>query len=98
VSQIGKRKLSADAERSDILSTPVELGTVAFWHAEEGWGAVEVPGRPGVGFAHFSHIRGIDGYRELYTGQPVEVEWADDFGQDGCQWRVASVRPVDRAL
>jgi cold shock CspA family protein len=67
-------------------------GTVAFWHSEEGWGAVRTPDRPGLGFAHFSHIRGIDGYRELHKSQAVEFEWADDFQQDGCQYRVAWVR------
>lgn len=71
----------------------VEQGRVAFWHAEEGWGAVEVPGREGVGFTHFSQIVGVSGYRELLPGEPVEVEFGDDHGQDGCEWRVASVRP-----
>ena len=76
-----------------------ERGTVTFWHAEEGWGAVEVPGRSGIGFAHFahfSHIQGMSGYRELLPGEPVEVEWGSDRGQDGCQWTVTAVRPIDR--
>jgi cold shock CspA family protein len=70
-------------------------GTVAFWHSEDGWGAVRTPDRPGIGFAHFSHIRGIEGYRDLQKGQAVEFEWADDFQQDGCQYRVAWVRSID---
>ena len=65
----------------------MERGTVAFWRDEEGWGAISSPGRDGIGFAHFSHIR-ADGYRSLTAGEPVEFEWADDFKQDGCQWRV----------
>jgi cold shock CspA family protein len=69
---------------------------VAFWHTEEGWGAIRCPHRAGVGFAHFSHIRGIEGYRELREGEGVQFKWADDFGQDGCQWRVAWVQPSGR--
>jgi hypothetical protein len=34
------------------------------------------------------------GYRELHEGEPVEFERADDFGQDGCQWRVKWVQPT----
>lgn len=69
-------------------------GTVAFWHGEEGWGAIKVEDRRGVGFAHFSHIRWVEGYRELSAGAKVDFEWADDFEQDGCQWRVAWVQPI----
>ena len=47
------------------------LGTVAFWHDEEGWGAITAPDRPGVGFVHFSNIRGIDGYRDLVPGSSI---------------------------
>ena len=74
----------------------VETGTVAFWHTEEGWGGVRTPSRRGVGFAHFSHIEGVEGYRELFRKEAVEFEWADDFEQDGCQWRVSWVRPIGR--
>lgn len=73
-----------------------ESGTVTFWHSEEGWGAVQTPEREGVGFVHFSHIRGVEGYRELVAGEPVEFEWADDFHQDGCQYRVTWARQVCR--
>ena len=74
----------------------MERGSVAFWHSEEGWGAVRVPGRAGVGFCHFAQIVGVDGYRELFEGEPVDVEFGDSAGQDGCEWRAALVRPVDR--
>lgn len=74
----------------------VAQGTVAFWHGDDGWGAIKAPDRGGVGFAHFSHIRGVEGYRELFPGEAVEFEWADDYEQDGCQWRVAWVRPLGR--
>ena len=76
-------------------SGKLHRGTVAFWHTEEGWGAVRSPDRPGIGFAHFSHITGVEGYRELREGEVVEFEWADDFPQDGCQYRVAWVRAAD---
>ncbi len=73
------------------------FGRVAFWHGDEGWGAVRAPDRPGVGFAHFSHLRGLEGYQGGSSpDEEVEFEWADDRGQDGCQWRVAWVRPVAR--
>lgn len=71
-----------------------ESGTVAYWHADEGWGAIRCAARPGVGFAHFSHIRGVEGFRELHDGEAVQIEWADDRGQDGCDWRVAWVAPL----
>jgi cold shock CspA family protein len=75
----------------------VDWGTVAFWHAEDGWGGVEVPGHAGLGFVHFRHVAG-KGYRYLVPGERVEVQWADDRGQDGCQWRASFVRPVDRPI
>ena len=68
-------------------------GTVAFWRDEEGWGAISAPGHPGLGFAHFSHIR-AEGYRTLHKGQRVEYEYSDDLAQDGCQWRVEWVRAL----
>jgi cold shock CspA family protein len=70
------------------------MGTVAFWRHEEGWGGIEAPDRPGVGFAHFSQVRGVQGYRYLLPGEAVEFEWADGVGQDGCDWRVRWVRPI----
>jgi cold shock CspA family protein len=91
------RLLGIHKGRSAGPATAVtQRGTVAFWHSEEGWGAVQTPERQGVGFAHFSHIRGVQGYRELNVGEPVEFEWTDDFQQDGCQYRVTWVRPVSR--
>jgi cold shock CspA family protein len=75
----------------------VAQGVVSFWHGEEGWGAVEVPGRDGIGFVHYKNVAGR-GYRHLVPGERVEVEWADDRGQDGCQWRASFVRPIDRPV
>lgn len=82
----------SDAQRP---AGTLHRGTVAFWHTEEGWGAVRTPDRAGVGFAHSSHIREMEGYRELHQGEAVEFEWTDDFEQDGCQYRVAWVRRAD---
>ena len=62
----------------------------------DGWGGIEAPEHPGIGLVHFSHVR-VEGYRELLPGEAVDYEWADDLGQDGCQWRVAWVRPIGRA-
>ncbi|MDQ2727595.1 MAG: hypothetical protein M3Y91_06980 [Actinomycetota bacterium] len=49
-----------------------------------------------MGFTHFSHIAGIEDYRELFAGEPVDVEWGNDMAQDGCHWSVAKVWAVDR--
>ena len=73
-----------------------ETGTVAFWDADEGWGAVQNEQREGVGFCHFSMIEGVEGFRELIPGEPVEFEYEDDLEQDGCQYRVGHVRPTSR--
>ena len=70
----------------------MEIGTVAFWHTEEGWGAVTASGRPGLGFVHFSEIRDMPGFRELVPGQEVELEYGGLHPHDGCDWRVEWVR------
>jgi hypothetical protein len=44
-------------------------GDGAFWHAQEGWGAIEAADRAGLGFAHWSKVR-VD--RALVAGEPVE--------------------------
>lgn len=99
------RRLALDGQYGDMDDIPrrgkrpnggsVEPGTCAFWHEDEGCGAVAVPGRPGVGFTHFSFIQGT-GHRYLVPGEPVEMVWGSGRGQDGCDWLAASVRPVDR--
>lgn len=63
---------------------PVATGKVAFWDEWEGWGEVEVPSRPGIGFVPFAFVAG-KGYRHLDTGERVDVEWTEDSGRDGCQ-------------
>ncbi len=75
----------------------VVVGTVAFWHGEDGWGAIRAAGRPGLGFVHFSPTSAAWRDTESVTeGELVEFEWANDRQQDGCQWQVAWVRPVAR--
>ena len=78
---------------SGIRFVLVSLGTVASWHSDEGWGAISAPERSGLGFVHFSQIRGIEGYRELTPGGPVEFEWQDDFGQDGVNGELRGFNP-----
>ncbi len=41
-----------------------------FRHGDEGLRAIRAGGRLGVGFAHFSNIGGVDGYREMFVGEP----------------------------
>jgi CspA family cold shock protein len=85
-------ELVLDAYRNR-LPGKLARANVAFWHQEDGWGGISDPDRDGIGFVHFSMIE-MDGYRELIPGATVEYEWADDRGQDGCQWRAAWVRPL----
>jgi CspA family cold shock protein len=69
-------------------------GTCESWDDDEGWGVVVSPDVPGRGFAHFSDIRDMDGYRNLRPGQPVEFDLGRP-GQDGCDYSVAWVRCLD---
>lgn len=45
------------------------------------------------GFAHFSQVRGVKGYRYLVPGEAVEFEWADGPGQHGREWRSSGSAP-----
>jgi cold shock protein len=83
---------AANGDRAvERYDPPVSLGSVEFWRSDQGWGAISAPDRLGLGFVHFSNVRG-EGFRELIPGSSVEFEWRDDFEQDGCQWRVAWVQ------
>jgi cold shock CspA family protein len=75
--------------RAELAS---ERGVCAFWHQEEGWGAVTTPGHPGLGFVHFSDIRDMPGYRELVPGSDVDFVYGGPYPHDGCDWRVEWVR------
>ncbi|MFI7611631.1 cold-shock protein [Nonomuraea terrae] len=50
-------------------------GTVKFWKAEKGWGAISSPELPAGrdAFAHFSDIV-ASGYRSLEAGDEVEFD------------------------
>lgn len=53
------------------------------WHGDEGWGVVDLPGRSGGCFVHFSHIEAPEHtYRELIPGQRVSITW-EEAEQDG---------------
>ncbi len=80
------------------MGVAAERGTVAFWYAEGGWGAVRSPDRAGIGFAHFSDILGQTGFRELHEGDDVEFEWSGNMPQDGCQYTVKWVRAVPQQV
>jgi hypothetical protein len=78
----------------------VEQGIVAFWRAEDGWGAVEVPGRDGVGFVHYADVAGrttgiwfrVSGYMSsgLTTGAKTDAS-------GGRRWCVPSTAPSGTA-
>lgn len=70
-------------------------GTVKFWKAEKGWGAIssdDLPAGRGDAFAHFSEIVG-DGFRELHQGDVVEFD-VEEGQQDSFQFRALNVRKV----
>lgn len=71
-------------------------GTVALWHAEEGWGVVSSADTPGGCWTHFSHIDG-GGFRELTAGDAVSFTF-ERLGpgeeQDGFTFRAVRVTAV----
>ncbi|MEV0354370.1 cold shock domain-containing protein [Nonomuraea sp. NPDC050680] len=70
-------------------------GTVKFWKAEKGWGAIssaDLPAGRGDAFAHFSEVVG-DGFRELEQGDVVEFD-VEEGQQDSFQFRALNVRKV----
>ncbi|MER6949096.1 cold shock domain-containing protein [Nonomuraea sp. NPDC000554] len=69
-------------------------GTVKFWKAEQGWGAISSPELPTGrdAFAHFSDIVG-DGYRVLEAGDPVEFDVVERR-QDSFDFVATNVRQL----
>ncbi len=69
-------------------------GTVKWFDADEGWGAITSSELPGDCFVHFSCIR-ADGFRELRAGQQVTSTYEETAGflQDGCPFRALAVWP-----
>ena len=75
------------------MSTP---GEVRVWH-DEGWGVIDSPSTPGGCWAHYSNIAVPDHFRELHTGQLVELEW-ESAQQDGFDFRAVRVWPRGEEL
>lgn len=69
-------------------------GSVKFFKAEKGWGAISSPELP-EGFdawVHFSTIE-MDGYRALETGDQVEFTY-EEAQQDSFRFRATRVRKL----
>jgi len=71
-----------------IIGTVRIQGTVREWHADEGWGVIDSPATPGGCRAHFSAVA-MPGYRQLYAGQPVQLDW-EPAVQDGYAYRATT--------
>jgi CspA family cold shock protein len=69
-------------------------GTVKFWKAEKGWGAISSDELP-AGRDAWVHFSAIDspGYKTLEPGQEVEFTFAA-ARQDSFDFRAVTVRPV----
>ncbi|GAB3413724.1 cold-shock protein [Flindersiella endophytica] len=70
-------------------------GTVKFFKAERGWGAIESPDLPaglGDAWVHFSAIE-MDGYRSLEAGDEVEFDY-EEAQQDSFRLRAIRVRKL----
>jgi cold shock protein len=69
-------------------------GTVKFYKADKGWGAISSPELP-EGFdawVHFSAIE-MDGYRALEPGSEVEFDY-EPVIQDSFRFRATRVVPL----
>jgi cold shock protein len=69
------------------------VGTVEFFSAEEGWGAVVSEAMDGNAFVHFSMIE-MEGFRTMKPGQAVEFRYLPERGQGGCRHQATWVRTV----
>ncbi|WP_188189432.1 cold-shock protein [Nonomuraea sp. SYSU D8015] len=67
-------------------------GTVKFWKADKGWGAISSPELPPGrdAFAHFSDIA-ASGYRELEAGDEVEFDVVER-SQDSFDYVAENIR------
>ncbi len=67
-------------------------GTVKFWKAEKGWGAISSPELPADrdAFAHFSEMV-ESGYRSLEAGEEVEFDLVER-SQDSFDYVAENVR------
>lgn len=78
---------SCDASR-------VTIGTVKFFRADKGWGAISSPDIPdgSDAWVHFSVIA-MDGFRELAAGDHVEFSY-EQAQQDSFRYRATVVRKL----
>ncbi|MEV0143495.1 MULTISPECIES: cold shock domain-containing protein [unclassified Nonomuraea] len=69
-------------------------GTVKFWKAEQGWGAISSPELPPGrdAFGHFSDVVG-DGYRVLEEGDEVEFD-VETRRQDSFDYVAGNIRKL----
>ena len=73
-------------------------GTVKFFKAEKGWGAITSPDLP-AGFdawVHFSVID-MDGFRALEAGDTVEFTY-EEARQDSFRFRATHVRRIGHSI
>ena len=78
------------------MSTP---GVVREWHADEGWGVLDLTGVPGGCWAHFS-AAAVRGHVTFAAGDEVVADF-ETPGQDGYEHRAtrfwpAGASPVER--
>jgi CspA family cold shock protein len=72
---------------------PRVVGTVEWFSAEDGWGALTSERAPGGMFVHFGEI---PNYRNLRAGERVEFDLEDyPYGQDGYFYRAYRVVRLD---
>ncbi|MEQ4715362.1 cold shock domain-containing protein [Nonomuraea sp. B19D2] len=69
-------------------------GTVKFWKADRGWGAISSPELPSGrdAFAHFSDIV-ASGYRQLEAGDEVEFDCVER-SQDSFDYVAENIRKL----
>ena len=70
------------------------IGTVKFFRADKGWGAISSPDIPdgADAWVHFSVIA-MDGFRELAAGDRVEFSY-EQVQQDSFRFRATTVRKL----
>ncbi|AKU19032.1 cold-shock protein [Luteipulveratus mongoliensis] len=70
------------------------IGTVKFWKADKGWGAISPADLPEGqdAFAHFSSVE-MDGFRSLEEGVSVEFTWYA-AEQDSFEFVADWVKPI----
>lgn len=69
------------------------VGTVRFFRAEEGWGAITSPAVDADVWVHFSTIDMKDGLRALASGEPVEFRYHPER-HDSWRYVASWVRPL----